>query len=360
MNETSKDEMTQAILDTASAATGTQRERLGLILADLHRRFGIGGERYWNDHRRRLEFAEALGALGDLDLAMSLFNQVEMCLPLLWATRSELAEEAARGERILAHAVTESTGGSDLAGLETEAAVSHGSLVLSGGKRWVLNGAHADTAVVLAVAEGRRPPFHLVLLAVDTDAPGVVVADEDPLAGYATAGTASIGFDGTPVAADRVLGGLGQALPVHARQFAGERILLGALMMSAASWMLDATAEHAGRRNVFGLELGKHQSVAFRLARLRTEIEGVRCLASDAVDRWADSGDPRELSSAVKLMAGRVVKSTARECLLLFGAAAQIETHPMNRMFYEALWLSVEAGSEELLAETIAKERKWI
>lgn len=76
------------------------------------------------------------------------------------------------GEKIICLAITEPSGGSDVAGLQSEAKDMGDHYLLNGEKKWITNGVFADYFCV-AVRTGKPGFGGISFLLVERDMPGV-------------------------------------------------------------------------------------------------------------------------------------------------------------------------------------------
>jgi citronellyl-CoA dehydrogenase len=235
-----------------------------------------------------------------------------------------------------------------------------GGYQLTGVKRWVIAGLHADAFAVLARLPEARRPFGYVLLVVPADAPGVQVTEGAPTLGMRAAGTAgTVAFDGVHVPEQHRIGGHGLGLVVQLRQFEQERIIASCRALAIAARLLERTHARLERRTAFGAPIASYQEVSFRLARMRAGVETARQLAYTAVDCWQYGDDYRTLSAAVKLRSSRLVREVARACLHLHGAQGQLADAEINRAYRDVRLFSLSTGSDEMMLTTVARLAGW-
>jgi alkylation response protein AidB-like acyl-CoA dehydrogenase len=174
---------------------------------------------------------------------------------------------AARGELILAAAVTEEDG-ADTSSPATVADRSGDGWALTGAKTTVLGGAIADVLLVPAsTADGPA------VFAVTPTDPGVAVRPQEVTGGDATA---YVELSRAFVPADRVLGAAGAGREVLDWLIARATVGLCALQLGVAERALELTAAYARSREQFGKPIGSFQAVSQRLADAYIDVEGIR------------------------------------------------------------------------------------
>ena len=123
--------------------------------------------------------------------------------------RNELLPELIQGHLKMAIAMSEPSGGSDLAQIKTRAVPDGDDWVLSGQKVYITNAHVADRIVVAAKTDPAAGRHGMSLLLVDTKASGVDIRPMDPL-GRRTSLPNEIFFDDVKVAGREVIGEVGQ------------------------------------------------------------------------------------------------------------------------------------------------------
>jgi len=154
------------------------------------------------------DFTFALQGLGSGPL--SLFGSHEL--------KREFLPRVADGSAIAAFALSEREAGSDVAALATSAVLRDGSYVLDGEKTWISNGGIADFYVVFA-RTGEGPGTRgLSAFVVDSDAPGLTVAERIPV--IAPPRLASLQFTGCRIPNTARLGHGGDGFKLAMRTLA--------------------------------------------------------------------------------------------------------------------------------------------
>lgn len=200
--------------------------------------------------------------------------------------RDALLRLVARGERVVAAALTSGADGGDGAGaVPFRVELSAGALRVHGQAAFVPDAPDADRLLLLARTGDTDP----VVVVVHADAPGLEVTAQPVLdatrrLGLVAARSVEVGeaqvwrFAGDPAGAVRRLVDRG-ALAVACDS------------LGLAEAMLDATVAYAGVRQQFGRAIGSFQAVKHACADMLVELAVSRELVSAAVDAVA-GGDP--------------------------------------------------------------------
>lgn len=285
--------------------------------------------------------AEAL-AQGDMGLAVAVLAPVAVSNALvLWGNADQQATylPAFAGEQApaAALAVLEPRPLFDPWALQTTARAVDGGYVLSGVKSLVPRAADCELFIVAAQLEGRGP----ALFIVESSASGLAI-EAEPAMGLRAAATGRLHLDQVRVGAGALLGE-GQA-EVYRDCIDLGRIAWNALAVGTAQAALDYLVPYVNERIAFGEPISHRQSVAFAVANVGIELEGMRLLNWRAASR-AEQGlsFTQEAAVARRLCAdkGAVIGSDAVQ---LLGGHGFVKEHPVERWYRDLRAAGVMEG----------------
>ena len=247
----------------------------------------------------RLELAIGAGEMGRVLYGGPFLSTVVLAAEAILVSEDQAAAErhlpaVAAGETTATLAVLE-TPRLDWrsAELRTTATPSGDGAVVTGTKELVLDGADADTIIVLAQGPG-GPSLYLV----DGSGPGVVTEACDPL--DLTRPLARVRLDEAP---GTLLGAEGRGAEILERVLEGTAIFLAAEQAAASQACIDLTADYARTRTQFGQPIGRFQGVKHRLADMAVRQELASASAIWAA--WQEPGsDEARLGARVALSHG--------------------------------------------------------
>jgi alkylation response protein AidB-like acyl-CoA dehydrogenase len=277
----------------------------------------------------------------------------------------------AAGE-ISAFALTEPDVGSDPARMTTRADLSEdGShYVLDGVKLWTTNGPIAQIAVVMAqtapkVVRGRERR-QITAFIVDMDSPGIEVEHRCDFLGLRAIQNGLIRFRDVRVPAENVLWGEGLGLKLALRTLNTGRLTLPAATTGVVKQCLAIAREWGGRREQWGLAVGRHEVGATRTATIAATalaMEAVTWLTS----HWADQGrDIRIEAAMAKLFCSEACWSIVDSTLQMRGGRgyerasslrARGETaYPLERMLRDCRINTIIEGTSDIMRLFLARE----
>ena len=224
----------------------------------------------------------------------------------------------AAGEAVWTVALTEASGRWDAEGVQAVAKRDGDDLVVSGSKRFVLDGHVADWFIV-AVRTGSDPTSEsgVTLVVVPADADGIVATRLDTM--DQTRQLADVDFNDVRVPASNVLGADGEAWPVIAEVLDLAAVALAAEQVGGAQKCLEMAVEYAKVRTQFGRPIGSFQAIKHKCADMLVQVESAKSAAYYA--GWAASERNDEFPLVAPL-----AKSYCSEAYF-FCAAENIQVH---------------------------------
>lgn len=189
------------------------------------------------------------------------------------AQRERYLPAMARGAVIGAFALTESTHGSDPAGLETIARRTADGYVLDGHKRWSTNATLAQIVVVWAKLDGEVRGF-----IVPTAAPGCTISPIEGKLSFRASASAEIELRACLLPEEALLpGAAGLRAPLQCLTEARYGIIWG--VVGAAEACFEEALRYAGERRQFDRQLAGFQLTQLKLADMYGRLVQMKLLA---------------------------------------------------------------------------------
>ncbi len=305
-----------------------QSSELGIALMGVPEELGgAGNER---SAMTNVLVAEAM-AQGDLGLAVACLAPAAVSTALvLWGSATQQAKylPAFVGENLPAAALAlqEPSVLFDPFKLATKARKQNGGYVLDGAKSLVPRAASAELFIIAAELEGQGPALFLV----ESSTRGLSI-EAEPSMGLRAAATGRVILEGVQLPADALLGGADAGTYADCVQLA--RLGWCALAVGTAQAALDYLIPYVNERIAFGEPISHRQAVAFNVANIAIELEGMRLLTYRAASR-AERGLPFAQNTALarRLCADKGM-SIGSDAVQLLGGHGFIKEHPAERWY---------------------------
>ena len=195
--------------------------------------------------------------------------------------KQEYLVPAIKGNKIAAFALSEPNAGSDVASIECKAIEDGDSYVIGGNKTYISNGPIADFVLTAAYTDkSKGSNGGISLFVVYTKLPGFSSRKMNKFC-LRSAETGELHYDNVRVPKENLVGEVGYGFKYLMESLTGGRIIHAARSMGLASAAYDASLEYAQVRQQFGRPIGKFQAVAFKLARMATDLHIGRLLVYD-------------------------------------------------------------------------------
>ena len=253
-----------------------------------------------------------------------------------------------RGEKIAALAVTEPSGGSDVAALKTTAVRDGDHYVLNGVKQFITSGKNGDVAIVMAVTDKGAGKKGISAFLVPTSTPGYQVARLEDKMGQHASDTAQILFENCRVPAANRLGEEGMGLKIALSGLEGGRIGIASQSVGMARASFEAALAYSKERQAFGQRIFEHQAVQFKLAEMATQIEAARQLIWHAA-ALKDAGRPCLKEAAMaKLNASEMAERVCSAAIQVFGGYGYVSDFPVERIYRDVRVTQIYEGTSEV------------
>jgi alkylation response protein AidB-like acyl-CoA dehydrogenase len=260
----------------------------------------------------------------------------------------------ARGENILAIAMTEPGSGSDLAGMKSTARDCGDHWLLNGSKTYISNGQIADLVIVAArtVPEQR---YGIGLFVVEADMPGFKRGTRLQKMGLKAQDTSELFFDNVKVPKSNVLGEATRGFGYLSQFLSGERLISAIDAVALAQASFDLTLEFVQQRKAFGRPIGTFQHNRFVMADMRAQIDAIQTFVDQCVLEYNASRLTSELAAEAKLLASELAGKVVDSCVQLHGGAGYMEEYRICRLYTDARVMRIFAGTSEIMKEIIGR-----
>jgi alkylation response protein AidB-like acyl-CoA dehydrogenase len=256
-------------------------------------------------------------------------------------------------------ALTEPDCGTDLQAIRTTAHRNDGGAYLvDGTKTWITNAKHGNCLALLVKTDPKATPRHAGMsLLLVKKADGYTAERKLGKMGYRGVDTAEVLFDGVPVPADRLLGGVeGRGFVHTAGGLELGRINVAARGLGVAKAALDASLRYSAVRATMGKPIGQHQAIALKLADMACRVASSKALVRDAAEAF-DAGRRCDLEAGMaKLVATEAALENATEAMRIHGAYGYSTEEHLERYYRDAPLLCIGEGTNEIQRIVIAKQ----
>ena len=258
------------------------------------------------------------------------------------------------GKKIGALCISEPFGGSDVAGMRTNAVKKGDKYIINGSKTFITNGVYADYYIVAAKTNPELGNKGISIFLMDTGLKGISASKLDKL-GWRASDTAEIAFDNVEIPAENLMGEEGKGFPYIMQHFALERLIMAINAHARAEYAIDYTIDYMSQREAFGKKISKFQALRHTLVEHATEVEHCKIFNYAAVARLDKGEYVVKEATMAKLKSTKVADETIYSCLQMLGGYGYMEEYPLARLFRDSRLGPIGGGTSEILKEILGK-----
>ena len=269
--------------------------------------------------------------------------------------KRELLQPLVSLSSVGAFALTEPGAGSDAASIRTSLSRVDGHLLLNGTKLFTTNAVEADIFVVLATHDPEQGTNGIDAVVVERGTPGFTINPQHGKMGMRGSSTAELVFEGCRIPEENRLGGEGAGWAQTMDVLNASRVGIAAQCVGLAQAAYESALQYAGRREAFGRQLSRFQSVQWTLADMATEIDAARLLVYRAASLLDDGAPFVTEASMAKLFASRVAVECADRAVQLHGGTGYFAPTTAERLYRDARVTEIYEGTSEVQRMIISR-----
>jgi len=328
-------------------------------MADLGWMGLVYPEQYGGSGMTFLDLAVLIEELGRAIVPSPFLSTVVYCgLPILAAGTDEQKKQflpkIAKGDTIMALALTEPSASWDAGGIETKATPEGDHFVINGTKLFVQDAHIANSMLVVArTKEGKHKDEGITLFLVDAKSPGIKLT---PLKTIASDKQFEVVFHNVKVPKKDILGKQDHGWSIIQDMIPKATLAQCAYMVGGAQQVLEMTVSYAKERVQFGRPIGSFQAIQHKCANMVTDVDGARFVTYQAAWKLAE-GLPCSLEvSMAKAWVSEAYRRTCSEGHQIHGGIGFIKDHDMQLYYRRAKANELAFGDADYHRELVAQQ----
>ena len=262
----------------------------------------------------------------------------------------------AKGEIIGAFCLSEPEAGSDATHQRTTAEDKGDHYLLNGTKNWITNGNSASVYIVYAQTDKEKRHHGINAFIVEKDMPGFVVGKKEKKLGIRGSDTHSLMFTDVKVPKENRIGEDGFGFKLAMGVLNGGRVGIAAQALGIAAGAFELSLKYSKERKAFGVEISKHQAIAFKLSDMATAIEASRLLILQAANLKDEKKDFTKASAMAKLFASQTAMDVTIEAIQIHGGYGYVQEYHVERMMRDAKITQIYEGTSEIQKIVISRD----
>lgn len=310
----------------------------------------------FSEEMMRCTSAGLVSSLGSLDIGLPPIAK--------WGSESlkqKVIPPVLAGDKICALAITEPSGGSDVANIKTRAEKitnNNGTFYkVNGSKTFITSGVRADYYTV-AVRTGGDGFGGISLLMIEKGTPGFHVGKSLKKMCWWASDTAELFFEDCLVPAENLIGAENTGFFAIMTNFQSERLMLTSMANMTSELALEECYKYVKEREAFGRAIGKYQVIKHKLVEMATKLEVSKAMMYNVAANMNAGVDQVKQVSMAKNFATDVSDFVTYEAVQIFGGMGLMRESVVERLYRDNRILSIGGGTREIMNEIIAKQLK--
>lgn len=271
------------------------------------------------------------------------------------ALKERIVPEVLSGEKIIALAITEPSGGSDVANIKTRAIRDGDHYIVNGSKTFITSGHRADYYTV-AVRTGGDGYGGISLLLIERDTPGFTRGKNLKKTGWWASDTAELFFDDVRVPISNLIGPENSGFIAIMSNFEMERLSLCIMANMTSELALDEALRYVKEREAFGRPIGKFQVTKHKLAEMATQLEASKTFTYSLANAMQNGKSVLKEIAMAKNFATQTSDRITYDAVQIFGGMGYMRESKVERLARDNRILSIGGGTYEIMNEVISKQ----
>ena len=270
------------------------------------------------------------------------------------AMKKRVLPQVLSGEKISALAITEPSGGSDVAQLKTTARREGDHYIVNGSKMFITSGVRADFYTV-AVRTGGPGAGGVSLLLIERGMEGFT---QQPLKkmGWWASDTAQLFFDDVKVPVENLIGEENKGFKYVMLNFNSERLGMAAGCTAFSRLCLEEAIAWARERKVFGARLADQQVVRHKIVDMAMRVNATQAWLEQLAWRVQNGEKPAAEIAMLKNQATQTMAFCASEAVQIHGGMGFMRGTKVERIYREVKVNAIGGGAEEIMKDLAARQ----
>lgn len=313
----------------------------------------------FDDAFMRADYSELFGQTGASGVWAALNGRMIAIEPIYRlakpALRDRVIPEIISGKAGASLAITEPSGGSDVARLKTRADREGDHYLITGEKTFITGGV-TSTYFVVAARTGDEGLRGISLFFVEADTPGFQRVPLKRKMGWWASDQATLHFDQCRVHRDQMLGPEDRGFLAIMENFNHERIGLIACSLGMMRACLEDSIEWARNRETFGKPLIKHQVIRHKLSEMSARVDVCEAYLRQICWSIEEGRMPVAEVAKAKFFTTKALEYCASEAMQILGGAGYLRGQRVERIYREVKVMAIGGGSEEIMRDLAARQ----
>ena len=253
--------------------------------------------------------------------------------------------------------LTETTAGSDPAGMRCSAVLDGNEWILNGNKMFITSAEYAGVFVVWAVTDKSASKGKgISTFLIENGIKGFTVGRAEHKMGQHASITNELIFEDCRIPKDAIMGKPNDGFRTAVGELAGGRIGIGSLGLGIGQAAIEYAAKYALERRQFDQPISNFQAIQWMIAESYTELEAARLLLMNAAYQKENGRFFARQASMAKYYATEAAERACYNALQILGGYGYTREFPIERFARDVRITSIYEGTNQIQRVIIARD----
>ena len=253
--------------------------------------------------------------------------------------------------------LTETTAGSDPAGMRCSAVLDGNDYILNGNKMFITSAEYAGVFVVWAVTDkAAKKGKGITTFLVENGIKGFTVGRAEHKMGQHASVTNELIFEDCRIPKSAMMGKPNDGFRIAAGELAGGRIGIGSLGLGCGLAAMDYATKYAKERKQFDQSITNFQAIQWMIAESYTELEAARLLLMNAAYNKEQGRFFARQASMAKYYATEAGERACYNAIQMLGGYGYTKEFPVERYARDVRITSIYEGTNQIQRLIIARD----
>lgn len=263
--------------------------------------------------------------------------------------KAEVIEPGFALNKLIAYAISEESGGSDVLGINTTAIRLGDEWVINGSKSWITASGKADGYLIAARTALTGRSRDISLFYVDAQTEGMTADTGSPMIGLNSCPTGRLSFRSCRIPEGNMIGEENKGYSLLKPTLQLGRLAVASIAAGIAGRALELANDYSTATGKYGRNLSSYQGIAFMLAEMYAKLSASRCMLYCAAGQYdaKERGTAADVAAA-KLMSTEFACEICKSARQIHGANGLSADFEVDRCFRDAQMLTIAEGTSEI------------
>ena len=325
---------------------------------------GLGiPEEYGGAGTNRMKLVIAIEEVARVDPNSAFIMEVESLFDstiLLFGNEEQkkILKDVTQGKKIGTFALTEPTGGTDVAGIKSIAKKENGKYYLYGSKYFITNALVASYFIIFAKTAPELKGKGITAFLVEKNSENFKVGPKIHLTGFRGSAIAGLQYNGTPVEPDKIIGKENEGIKVAMSVLERGRVNISALALGMLQRVYEESLKFANFRKSMDNTIINYQFIQYYLTDMLTDLEASRLMVYNTamlIDKNMQIGMN---AASTKLFVTEALMKHVKNGVEILGGYGYTRGTVMERLARDAHNVTLSLGTSEAMRLVLSRYLK--